>query len=129
MIQAKNTDNFMHYVERRLDHWAKWYSSGNSYGLGYPSEKIEYVLMTVGIMVKSTAAKPVPSDEEAEEIEALVTEMAIQNDKIASALRSQYYGNGLLADRAKKLGISYPQFKIYVDMARQWLAGRLSARH
>jgi hypothetical protein len=129
MNRLYKEEDFMMYVERRLTQWSKWYSSGNYYGLGFHSESIEYVLMTVGIMIKSTGPKPAPCNEKAEEIEMLVTEMACQNKKIAMALRSQYFGRGMLTERAKRLGVSYPQFKIYVDMARQWLAGRLSANH
>ena len=45
---------FVKYVEERLQQWAEWYSSGNWYGLGYPSCSIEYRLMTEGILVKAT---------------------------------------------------------------------------
>ena len=127
MNKVCKDEDFMIYVERRLEHWARWFSSGNYYGLGYHSESIEYVLMTVGIMIKSTAPKPLPSDEEAEEIEAIVREMAEYNEKMATMLRIHYFGNGLVCERARKLGMSYARFRAYVDMARQWLAGRLSA--
>ena len=129
MNKARKDDDFMHYVEQRLEHWARWYSSGNYYGLGFHSETIEYVLMTVGVMIKSTGLKPLPYDEGAEEIEALVTEMTKHNEKMAIMLRIHYFGNGLVSERAEKLGVSYGRFRVYVDMARQWLAGRLSARY
>ncbi len=129
MRKAREDDNFMNYLEQRLEHWARWYSKGNYSGLGYHSETIEYVLMTVGVVIKSTAIQPVPCDEEAEEIEALVREMTKHNEKMAMMLRIHYFGSGLVSERAEKLGMSYGRFRVYVDMARQWLAGRLSARY
>ncbi|MDX1901871.1 MAG: antiterminator Q family protein [Gammaproteobacteria bacterium] len=119
---------FVKYVEERLQQWAEWYSRGNLFGLGYPSCSLEYRLMTEGIIVKTTGAKTLSSNEEAEEIEALVREMAHQNEKIALALRCQYFSCGTLRVKAKKLHISHNQFKYYVDLGHQWLAGRLSAK-
>jgi hypothetical protein len=126
MSMAREID-FMDYVERRLEHWARWYSSGNYYGLGFHSETIEYVLMTVGVMIKSTGIKPLPCDEEAEEIEALITEMKSYNSKMAAALRICYFENKKSRERAEEIEMSSTQFKLYVKMAKQWLSGRLSA--
>jgi hypothetical protein len=121
------SEPFVMYVEERLQQWAEWYSRGNWYGLGYPSCSIEYRLMKEGVIVKTTGPKPFPSHEEAEEIELLVNEIAKQNEKIALALRCQYFGHRRSRERAKLLGVSYAQFRVYVDLGRQWLAGRLSA--
>lgn len=120
-------DEFVKYVEERLHQWAEWYSRGNLYGLGYPSCSMEYRLMTEGIVVKSTAPKPLPCHEEAEEMEGLVKEMAKQNSHMAIAIRCYYFTYGALRIKAKKLHISHSQFKYYVNMAHQWLAGRMSA--
>ena len=129
MRQAFKGDDFMEYVEKRLDQWVRWFSHGNSYGIGYSSHSIEYTLMTVGILVKSTAPKPLPCDEDAEEIEALVVEMAKQNNKMAAALRIHYFDKKKSRARSDEIEVSATQFKLYVNMARQWLAGRLSARY
>lgn len=118
---------FLEYVDERLQQWAEWYSRDNLFGLGYPSCSIEYRLMTEGVIVKTTGPKSLPSNEEAEEIELLVNEIAKQNERIALALRCQYFGHRRSRERAKSLGVSYAQFRIYVDLGRQWLAGRLSA--
>jgi hypothetical protein len=127
MNKPYKEEEFMAYVERRLDHWAKWFNSSNHYGLGFRSETIEHVLMTVGIMIKSTDIKPLPSDEEAEEIEQLVREMACHNSKMADALRIHYFDRKKARDRSPAMQISASQFRNYVSMAKQWLAGRLSA--
>jgi hypothetical protein len=127
MAKPYKKEEFMAYVERRLDHWADWFKSSNHYGLGFHSEKIEYILMTVGMMIKSTDVKPLPSDEEAEEIEVLVTEMARHNSKMADALRIHYFDRKKARDRSPAMQISASQFRNYVSMAKQWLAGRLSA--
>lgn len=120
-------ENFIQYVHERLEQWAEWYSNDNSYGLGYSNRSIEYVLMQEGAYIKSTAPKQLPSNIEAEEIEALVIEIDKQNKKMALALRIQYFGRRKSKDRSETLGISATQFRVYVDMARQWLAGRLSS--
>lgn len=122
-------DTFLKYVEERLHQWAEWYSRGNFYGLGYPPYTLEYRLMTEGIVVRTTGIKPLPSNEEAEEIENLIREMSWQNHNMALALRCQYFSSGALRIKAKKLKISHNQFKYYVDLGHQWLAGRLSAKH
>lgn len=125
-------EKYIKYVEQRLDDWAAWFSSGNSYGLGYPRRTIEHVLMTEGIVSKTTKPQPLPCNEEAEEIEALVVEMEKQNNKMAYILRHHYFEPGALRAKAHSYSkqhaeVSYRKFKEYVDMAKQWLAGRLSA--
>lgn len=123
---------FIKYVEQRLDEWATWYSSGNSYGLGFPRRSIEHILMTEGIVPTSTKPQLLPCNEDAEEIEALVVEMGKQNNKMAYILRHHYFEPGALRAKAVCFSeihskVSYNKFKVYVDMAKQWLAGRLSA--
>ncbi len=122
------SEPFVKYVEERLQQWAEWYSRGNLYGIGYPIYTVEYRLMTEGIVVRSTGPKPMPFNEEADEIEILIKEMAQQNQKMALALRCQYFSSGALRVKAKKLHISHSQFKYLLDLAHQWLAGRLSAK-
>src|SRR5579862_7677339 len=115
-------ENFMAYVEKRLEHWAQWFHSNHHYGLGFHSETIEYVMMTVGVLIKSTGVKPLPVDEDAEEIEALVVEMAEQNSKMATALRIHYFDRKKSRDRADAIQMSSTQFKNNVKMAKQWSA-------
>jgi len=43
------------------------------------------------------------------------------------AIRIQYVSNKAYKERAMEMNVSYSQFKIFVEMARQWLSGRLSA--
>jgi hypothetical protein len=64
--------------------------------------------------------------EKAEEIEKLVREMALQNQSMALALRSYYFNRYSLRKQAKSAGISHTQLKALVDMAKQWVVGRLS---
>lgn len=122
-----NNDKFMKYLEERLYQWAEWYSRGNLYGLGYPPCSLEYRIMTEGTIIRSTGSRSLPTNAAAEEIENLVREMSQQNQTMALALRCQYFNRGSLRIKAKRLNISHTQFKHYVDMAHQWLAGRLSA--
>ncbi len=129
MRKTLTDHNFMQYVEKRLDQWVRWFSRGNSYGIGFSSQSIEYTLMTVGIVIKSTAQRSLPCDEEAEEIEALVVEMAKHNIKMADALRIHYFERKKSRERSDEIDLSATQFKLYVNMAKQWLAGRLSAHY
>lgn len=124
---SARSENILAYVEARLDEWAHFYSKGNSSGLGYPPKNIlQSFKETGGIYVKSTAMQQLPVNERAEEIEKLIQEMARQNSKMADALRTQYLHYCTSRFKAKMLGMSYSQFRVYVDMAHQWLAGRLS---
>src|SRR5205823_4172501 len=106
-----------------------WYSSGNSYGLGYPRRSIEHAMMTEGFSDKTAKSKFLPSNDEAEEIERFVVEMEKQNKKMGIVLRFHYFEPGALRTQAENFSekhsdISYNTFKDYVDMARYWLAGR-----
>ncbi len=116
------------YVQRRLQEWAEWFSRGNFYGLGYPSCSIEYRLMREGSITKHSGSRPLPCNTEAEEIEKLVKELSEQNNNLAIALRCFYFTNGSLRVKAKNVAISHVYLKYYVDMAHQWLMGRLSAK-
>jgi hypothetical protein len=125
MNKAVKFDSYMDYVEKRLEDWARWFSMHNDPGLGFHSYTREYVLMTLGTIVQTSTIKPMPCDEEAEEVEYIVSEMAKYNEKMAKILCTQYLGKGSVSERAKKLGISYARFRSYVDMARQWMAAKL----
>jgi hypothetical protein len=126
MNKSIKFNSYMDYVEQRLEHWAKWFSVNNAPGLGFHSYTREYVLITLGTMVQTSTIKPLPYDEDAEEIEDIVSDMAKYNEKMAKMLCTQYIGKGTVSERAKKLGISYARFRSYVDMARQWVAAKLS---
>lgn len=129
MNKATKFNSYMDYVEQRLEHWAKWFSMYNDpdSGLGFRSYTREYVLMTLGTLVQTSKIKPLPYNEEAEEIEDIVSHRAKYDEKIAKMLCAQYIGKGAASERAKMLGISYSRFRPYVDMARYWVAARLSA--
>lgn len=118
--------NLLNYLETRLHQWAEWYSKKDLQALGYPSTSHEYHFLRVGVVTKNHEPQPLPYNEEAEEIEAFVREMAEQTPNIASALRYHYFTTGSLRVKAKKLHMSHTQFKHFIDMAHYWLAGRLN---
>lgn len=122
------SDELMKYLEERLYQWAEWYSRGNLYGLGYPPHSLEYRIMREGTLVRSTGPVPLPTNEAAEEIEALVVEMLKYNRNMALALRIHYFNRGSLRTKSKKLNISYTQFRQYVESAHHWLLGRLTSK-
>lgn len=122
------SEELMKYVEERLYQWAEWYSRSNFCGLGYPPYSLEYRIMREGTIVRSTGPRPLPCNDAAEEIESLVVEMAQQNFNMAIALRCHYFNRGSLRSKSKKLNVSYTQYRHYVELAHQWLIGRLTSK-
>lgn len=114
------------YLENRLNQWAEWYSKNDLQALGYPTRAREHHALSIGNIHQGS--KPLPYNEEAEEIELFVRELANQKPIIASALRYYYFEPGSLRMKASKLHLSHTQFKHYIDMAHYWLAGRISRK-
>jgi hypothetical protein len=122
-----NDKNILEYIEQRLDEWAEWFTLYYENELGYPSQSLTYRLMTEGYISKSTTPNAVFVNEDAEEIESLVSEMAKQNHIMALSLHIHYLVHGSVRAKAKKFSIARNKLMIYVEMAKQWLAGRLSS--
>lgn len=115
------------YINNRLNYWAKWYTYHGDFGLGFPHKSREGQLMDNGGLVSSGSTRNyIPSNATAEETEILVKELAKQNAKLAEALREYYFGVGNMIYKAKRLGLSTSHFKVYVDMGKYWLIGRLT---
>lgn len=128
------SEKMLQYVEYRLQQWADWYGRGNLYGLGYPPCSTEYRLMTEGNVVRTLGAKPIASNEQAEEIEALVIKMSEQNHIMAIVLRCHYFNGKSVRKNTAQLtdlgmNISYSYYKYTLEMGKQWLAGYLSAQN
>jgi hypothetical protein len=120
--------NIYIYLEDRLRQWANWFLRHGDMGLGYPHRSVEGLLMdSGGVVIRSTVAYDASPNAAVDETERLLRQMASQNKKIATALFEYYIGVGTLKQRAKRLGLSRTQFKVHVDMAKEWLAGRLSS--
>lgn len=127
MIAEKRYSKMLDYVEHRLEEWAHWYSRGCYMGLGYPNKSTVAALQEYqGMVIKTQGIKSMPINEQAEEIEDLMKELTLQNKRLTDVLRQNYLGVGTAADKAKQVGLSYAHFKVQLDMAKQWLAGRLT---
>jgi hypothetical protein len=126
MNKVLKSNNYLDYVEQRLEHWANWFSRYHDDGSGYKSYTRAYVLILLRTMIQRSPNTQLPYDEDAEEIEDIISDMAKYDEKMAKVLCTQYIGKGTVSERAKKLGMSYARFRNYVDMARRWVAGRLS---
>lgn len=122
-----NEDKMMQYIDYRLKEWANWFGRGNFYGIGYPPYSTEYKLMMGIISEKQHGVRVMPCNEDAEEMEKLIYEMSKQNNKMAIALRIHYLDRDKLQMQKREIGIGETKFRVYIQMARQWLAGRLSA--
>jgi len=130
----KNNDEinyFDAYLESRLDEWAEWLKTGNQFGLGYPKNS-SFTLIQEGRVINQNKRncyhKTVESHEQAEEIEKMMAEMSQYKPIMASCLRNYYLDQLSLRSSAKRLNISHTQFKAYVQMGKQWLAGRFNGK-
>lgn len=118
-------NKFIQYLDHRINRWVNYYSKDNFYGIGFSDRSLIHHLMVEGIVISSTAPK-LMGDEDAEEIESMVCEMNFYNSKMATALRLHYFhSNKSQFMQAQELNISKARFRSYVEMAYQWLAGRL----
>ena len=115
-------------IEQRLDHWAMWQAKQHSTGLGYP--KVSSIAR-LHLPRSTQRGQPsrLPVDEEAEETERWIAELGKLRPKLAEALCVQYLESGLMPQKARRLQQSYGQFKIHLDQAKYWLAGRLYQRN
>lgn len=117
------------YVEERLEGWASWYIQYGDYNLGYPQKNYVWQMMKLGgFYIKPTVCPNLRCNKEAEEIESYVVELMRQKQILALVLREQYFGQGSVHCKAKRLKISYPFFRQHLDMAKQWMVGRLSEK-
>jgi hypothetical protein len=119
-------DTVLQTVMGRLEEWAEWYSRGQLYGLGYPSSSLAYRALMEGGSTRSPGLRGLPAHPPAEEIERWVCEMGQQNPLMAGVLRCHYFHCRSLRKGAQRLEISHMQFKLHLEMAHQWLAGRFS---
>ena len=114
------------YVEYRLQAWANWYTHGCGFGLGYPAKNLMLKLQEMGVLCTQTIGpRPLPLNTDAEEVEKLVAELAQRYRSLANSLREYYLGEGTMMQKAKRLEMSYAQFKICVDKGKVWLDAKL----
>lgn len=131
-IENNNNQNVVidEYLEKRLQEWAEWFLQ-KTIGTGsLPKETIEYILMTYGFFTRNPGPKSVPINESAEEIEALIREMAKNKkyQKDAEVIRVNYLiQSDNIIKKSRIIGMSPSQFKMRLWMAKRWLAGWLSA--
>ncbi len=117
------------YVENRLKHWAEWSLRNAHKGLGYKSRSLQSNLgLGSAIHSSSTFGTKYPSfNDNADEIEKIVSELARQNFRLAAALRENYFGIGTIKTKAERVNSSSSQFKVHVEMAKYWIIGWFTA--
>lgn len=122
------TKSLMHYLDARIYEWSDWFNQKSPLGVGYPTQSIEYRLLTEGhVMREYLGIKPTPIHSAAEEIESLICEMLKQNQEMADVLRYYYTNLGDLPHKAKQMGHSEKYFLRQLECARWWLIARLTA--
>jgi len=121
---SKDHNSIDDYLEACLNEWAEWSRTGNSLGLGYP-RKSAIALFSEGKSIsQNKTVKTISTNESSEIIEKMLAEMAQYKPIMADCLRYYYLNQQSLRNSAKKLGVSHTQYKLYVQMAKQWLVGR-----
>ena len=114
------------YLEDRLLEWGEWLKTGNYYNIGYPRQSSIAMFAEGRCINQGLKSRPtLDTHEAAEEMEKLVTTMAHYNPLMANCLRRYYLDQLSLRSSAQKMGVSHTQFKLYVQLAKQWLVGRM----
>jgi hypothetical protein len=122
----------LQYLNNRLEEWGRWFSEKDNPRLDYPSTSLEYNFIKFGCLPKVTPGpQPMPVNEAAEEMEALVNVMRQQSKqgiRYSDALREYYLGKDRknYPKSARNLGISERQFHNHFKGAYMWLAGWFS---
>lgn len=121
---------FNHYLEMRLDEWARWHISIMMGNMGYPGISPMAVVIEMGTFIRSGNPKSPIENYNAEEVNTWVKRMEKVYPRYAEALRDYYYSRGKLPLRAiahhRKISIS--TLKSRVESAKIWLSGHLSAK-
>jgi len=110
------------YLESRLQEWAEWLRTGNFLNIGYQRQS-SIAMFAEGKSINQTRKSKMTVDVnlQAEEIEKMISEMAQYKSIMADCLRYHYLHQQSLRKSAKKLGILHMQYKLHVQMAKQWL--------
>jgi len=116
----------LQHVERCLDQWAAWVIKGEDWGLGYPRQSLEARLKAGGGKLIRTGRQHYLSDPPAVlEIDRHIVALKQFEPLLASALYCEYLIVGTQVQRARRAGMPTTQFRLRVDRAKHWLAGRL----
>ncbi len=129
-MRTVNPNDYLdEYLESRLCEWAEWLRSGNQLGIGYPRRSILALIKEGKVITKNRQfCSVIETNDNAEEIENLVREMAQYKRVMAEALRNYYLDRLSLRRCARQFKISHMHYKLYIEMAKQWLIGRLSVK-
>jgi hypothetical protein len=115
------------YLEERLEDWAEWLRGGNFVGIGYPRQSTLELIKNGMIYDKNKSHIPViQTNENAEEMEKYICEMAKYKPIMAQSLRMFYLDRLSFRTSSKKLKISISHYHLYIQMAKQWLMGKMS---
>ena len=115
------------YLEARLQEWSEWLTIGNELNIGYHSRSSIAMFADgkISNQKNNYSPKSISVNEHAEEIESMIVDLAKYKPIMADCLRYHYLNQASLRVSAKKLNISYTHYKFYIQMAKQWLVGRM----
>lgn len=123
------------YLDHRLTDWATWFRSRpDEGGPKVPNCNLLYRFRNEGIVHYQVAPKSFECNQQAEDMEEWIKELAQYDNKYAEAVRMKYLNHSpYLTERkleqrlAEKLGISPRRLQERLHHARLWLAGRMQS--
>jgi len=113
-------------LEDRLSEWAEWFKGRNDSGVGFPKETMLHRLRRDGLLVRAKAGwrgRTLPTNDNAEEVEAWVTDLYRYDKDLALVIRKRYfsYRKVPLRSIARKNGMSLYSFENKLCRARSFL--------
>lgn len=103
-----------------LDEWAKWAKSGSGVCKGYPRKP------SFANAISATIAGCMISDEDAQEIDSLVSCLRVRDESTWAVLHTYYRSGSSLSHTAKKVGVNMMQAKVLLEAGTAWIESKLS---
>ncbi|HEX4044863.1 MAG TPA: hypothetical protein VHZ76_04280 [Gammaproteobacteria bacterium] len=118
------------YIEKRLEEWAVWFLKCSCVENGYPKSS-SFNLFQIGLginVIGEHLPASLPVNEEAEEVEQSIRQLASYNKLLAQILRLHYLEPRLSKlKKATALGLSHTTYRISLEMSKMWVGGHLSS--
>ena len=113
-------------TRHRLRQWGKWCEAILSMGLHFSSKTIIGQLVdSKGVMIRSTCERLTPENDEAEEIDNLIIELAKEDSKKARVLYYHYTTHDKFSQKVKRSACSKGSYIHHLAQGEKWINERL----
>lgn len=113
-------------TKEQLRSWAYWCNDIITMGLGYSKKNIiAQLIETKGEVIKGTNPHLLPENRQAEIIDQLINEYAVNHRKKAQVLVSHYVDNSSIKNKIAFSKLSKPSYYRYLKEAEIWLSRQL----